>query len=302
MMKTRTAFTALGALALAAGSAPALAELPPPVRAMLDAAIASGSDADIAAVARAAKATNPDDAAQIDAIVSAHHLTRAEAVLEEKMQAGFFDGWRGSGELGGFLTTGNTDSTGLSAGLTVTKDGIKLRHKVRMAVDYQRSGGVTTRDQWLASYEPNFQLNDGFYLYGLSMYEKDRFQGFSDRITLSGGFGYRLLDTTRLTLDVKGGPAWRSTDWIGEPAANELQWLAGSDLVWHVSPGIDVTNSAQALWGPDNNSYSNTASLTAKISGALSARLSYGLRHETNPPPDAERTDTVTRATLVYGF
>jgi len=302
MMKTRTAFTALGALTLAGGASPALADLPPPVRAMLDAAIASGNDADIAAVARTAKTLHPEDATQIDAIVSAHGLTKAEAVLEEKMQAGFLDGWRGSGELGGFITTGNTDSSGLSAGLTVTKEGIRLRHNVRVAVDYQRSGGVTTRDNWLARYEPNFQLSDGFYLYGLTMYEKDRFQGFADRVTVSGGFGYQLFATPKATLDVKGGPAWRTTNWIGEPDSSELQWLGGADLVWHLTPAIDFTNNAQALWGPENNTYSNTASFTAKISRALSARLSYGVRHETNPPTDAERTDTVTRATLVYGF
>jgi len=293
---------AISAALMAACASPAMADLPAPVRAMLDSAIASGNDGDIAAVARVAKATNPEDAAEIDALVAAHQQAVAEAALARKREARFFDNWSGSGELGGFITTGNTDSTGLSAGLTVTRDGLQLRHKVRLAADYQRSEGLTTRNQWLASYEPNFQLSDGFYLYGLTMYEKDRFQGFEDRITLSGGFGYRVVNTSRLTLDVKGGPAWRGTNWIDAPNGSEIQGLAGSDLVWHVWPGVDFANNVQAVWGSDNSTFGNTASLTAKISGPISARLSYGLRHESNPPDGAENTDTITRATLVYGF
>ena len=49
---------AIAALCL---SAPAAASLPDPVRAMIDAAIATGNKDKIAAVVEAAKATNPDD-------------------------------------------------------------------------------------------------------------------------------------------------------------------------------------------------------------------------------------------------
>ena len=287
---------------LALGATPASADLPQPVRAMLNAAIAAGNEEDIAAVARTAKLTNPDDAAEIDGILDSHRQAITQATLERKRAARFFEQWRGSGELGGFLTTGSTDSAGLSAGLTVTKEGIRLRHKVRLSADYQRSDGVTTRDQWLASYEPNVQLSDGFYLFGLSMYEKDRFQGFSDRATLSGGFGYRVIGSPRLTIDIKGGPAWRGTDWIDQPDSSEVQGLAGSDLLWHISQGIDFSNNVQAVWGSENSTLANTAALTAKIGGPFSARLSYGLNHESNQPTGISTTDTITRATLVYGF
>jgi len=302
MTRFASTLAAPAAMMMAVGSSPALAELPAPVRAMLDAAIASGNEADISAIARVAKSTNPEDAGEIDALVGSYRQTIAEMALQQKREAGFLDGWRGSGELGGFVTSGNTQSTGLSAGLTINKDGIQFRHKVRATVDYQRSDGLTTRNQWLASYEPNFRLNDGFYLFGLFMFEKDRFQGFADRLTLSGGFGYRAIDAARLKLDVKGGPAWRGTDWIADPRTDELELLGGADLVWNIAPGIDFTNNAQAVWGSDNSTYSNTAAFTAKFSRALSGRLSYGLRHETNPPLASEKTDTVTRATIVYGF
>lgn len=42
--------------------------------------------------------------------------------------------------------------------------------------------------------------------------------------------------------------------------------------------------------------------LDAKISGALTARLSYSMQHESDPLPGREKLDTTSRATLVYGF
>ncbi len=49
-------------------SAPAHAELPDPVKAMIEAAIATGDKDKVATVVEFAKQTNPDDVAEIDAL------------------------------------------------------------------------------------------------------------------------------------------------------------------------------------------------------------------------------------------
>ncbi|MCW2364714.1 putative salt-induced outer membrane protein [Sphingobium sp. B7D2B] len=295
----------LGAMAMIASgvvAAPAAAELPPSVKAMLDAAIASGDAGALATVARFAKQTHPDNAAEIDEKMQAHKAA-IDAEREARLrQASFFHAWSGSGELGGFITTGNTESSGISAGLSLERRGIDWLHKFRANVDYQRSDGVTTRNQWLASYEPNFTLNDAIYAYGLATYEKDRFQGFSDRTTASGGVGVRLVRQADFSLDIKGGPAWRHTVGIDEPDTTELNTLAAADLRWQISRAFELKNNAQAVWSSGNSSYANTTGLTGKLNGSLSARLSYAVRHETSPPAGSEMTDTITRATLVYDF
>ena len=293
---------ALAAMMAATGAAPALAELPESVRAMMEAAIASGDKGAIDTVAKFARQTHPGYAQDIEAMVNAHMTAKQQEREAKIREAGIFNLWRGNIEAGGMISTGNTKATGLSAGFSLTKEGIDWRHKFRAIVDYQRTDGITTRNQWMASYEPNFTLNDAIYAYGLAMYEKDRFQGFSDRVTASGGVGVRLIRRPTLSLDLKGGPAWRQTNWLLESDDTELNTLAGADFFWRLSPGFEFKNAAQAIWGPDNSTYSNTAALTGKLTGKLSARLSYGLRHETDPQPGAEKTDTITRATLVYDF
>ncbi|MBU0556273.1 MAG: DUF481 domain-containing protein [Alphaproteobacteria bacterium] len=280
----------------------AQAELPPSLQAMLDAAIESGDAGALATVARFAKQTHPDHAREIDEKVNTHQAAVAAEREARLRNASFFRAWSGSGELGGFITTGNTDSSGISAGLALERRGIDWLHKFRANVDYQRSDGVTTRNQWMASYEPNFTLNESIYAYGLATYEKDRFQGFSDRTIASGGVGVRLVQEANVRLDVKGGPAWRRTVWIGEPDTTELNTLAAADLRWQLSRAFELKNNAQAVWSSGNSSYSNTTGLTGKLNGSLSARLSYAVRHETSPAEGAEMTDTITRATLVYDF
>lgn len=58
-----------------------------------------------------------------------------------------------------------------------------------------------SREQFLFAYEPNYRIGDRLYAYALGQYERDRFQGFSSRISASGGLGYRVSDTIKLTQD-----------------------------------------------------------------------------------------------------
>jgi len=46
----------------------------------------------------------------------------------------------------------------------------------------------------------------------------------------------------------------------------------------------------------------NTTALTLTIVDRLSARLSYEVRHDTDPGDDAKKTDTTAKASLVCGF
>src|SRR4051812_45736278 len=86
--------------------------IPPPVKAMLDAAIASGNDAEIAIVARYARTAAPQSADAITALVDSWHheqTAKHEAAIRD---AGPLDLWRGKAELGGYFTTGNTRDVG----------------------------------------------------------------------------------------------------------------------------------------------------------------------------------------------
>ena len=306
-------------VAVLAAGRPAQAELPEPVRAMIDAAIATGDPAKVRTVADLARATNPADGQEIDAILSQFEAEleerrTAEAKFKEEAirKAGLFDNWTGSGELGGFRATGNTSNTGITASLTLNRQGIDWRHRFLGRVDYQRNGGVTTREQFLARYEPNVNVSDNFYVYALAQYERDQFQGFDARYAISGGMGYQAIKSDELQLSLKAGPAYRVTEFVDGRNESRIAGLIGIDFDWSITERLKLTqdtnavaetgSSAVAIIDSRNTSVNVITGLDAAIAKKLKARLSYAVEYNSDPAPGAVQTDTLSRVTLIYDF
>lgn len=285
------------------------AELPEPVRELIDAAIATGDEAKVRTVIDLARTTNPDDASELDAILTSYEtdLAASQALAaaaeeEEIRSAGLFENWSGQGQLGAFRSTGNSSNTGVTAGLTLERVGIDWRHKLTGLADFQRTNGVTTREQFLAAYEANYDLNDRLFLYGLAQYERDVFQGFSARYSGSGGFGYRVIEEDDMQLSVKAGPAYRQTEFVDGASDSSLAGLGALDFDWQLSDNLKLTQDLAAFVQSGNSTYTSATGISAGLGGGLSASLSYTVEHDTNPPPGAVQTDTLSRVTLIYDF
>ncbi len=302
---TRALLFSIGVFALPTA---ALAEIPDPVRAMIDAAIATGDEATVRTVIDLAKSTNPDDGEELDAIF-ADYETSLAAIAEvegaakeaEIRSAGLFQNWSGKGELGAFNSTGNAENTGITASLALKREGVNWRHKLSGRADYQEANGITTREQFLAAYEANLKLSERLYAYGLVQYERDRFQGFAARYAASGGLGYDVL-VDGPTLSIKAGPAWRRTDLTDGTSTSSMAALAALDFDWQLAESIAFTQDASALIQSGSSTYISETGLQAGISDDLSVRLSYAFEVDTDPPPGAVNTDTLSRITIIYDF
>lgn len=298
---------------------PLRAELPPPVRAMIDAAIATGDETKVRTVVDLAKATNPGELEAIDAINAAFVASKAEEKrlaeaerIEAVRSAGMFDRWKGKGELGGSRTTGNSRDLGLAAALDVKREGIEWTHQLRARADYQRTNGVTSREKYFAAYEPRWQFRDDLFLYGLSQFERDTFSGFDARYALSAGVGYNAIRQPKLELSLKAGPALRRTDLTNGDSDTRIAGLVGLDFDWVIADGVKLTQdtnavaetggAAVAIFDSRNTTLSLVTGLEARITGKLSTRFSYQVDYQSDPPPGTVGTDTLSRVTLVYGF
>ncbi len=313
-MQNKTTLTAaFAATLLACQASPALAELPAPVRAMIEKAQQSDDIEAMEVVIDLADETFPGNSGELDAIMAAYR-TRVEAKLaveaadeaaaEEAAirNAGLFDNWSGRGELGAFNSTGNSSNTGITAALALTREGINWRHKLRARADYQRSNGVTTREQFLAAYEPNLKLSDRLYVYALAQYERDRFQGFSARYSASGGLGYDVIDSEDMTLSVQAGPAYRRTERINGTTDSSIAGLASADFDWQIAENIALTQDASAFMQSGNSTYTSATGIQAGIADNVKLRLSYTVEHDTQPPVGSDSTDTLSRVTIIYDF
>ena len=315
-MKSR-AFLAASLVLFAA--TPAMAEIPEPVRAMIDAALATGDESKVRTVIELAKTTNPDDTAELDSILAAFETDLAAAAAAEAAakeaeirSAGWLDGWSGKGELGAFQSTGNADNTGVTASLSLKKTGINSTHKLTGRADYQETEGTVTREQYFAAYEPNLKLNDRLFAYALAQYERDRFQGFSARYAVSGGLGYTIIDGDSIQLSAKAGSAYRVTEFVNGASESRIAGLLGIDFDWDITERMKLTHdtnavaetggSATIIVDGSNTSLNLATGLNAKISDRVSARVSYTIEYDSNPPVGAVQTDTLSRITLIYDF
>ena len=316
---SRLRLSALAILTVFAVATPVSAQLPDGARQMIDAALESGDDAKIATVLELARTTWPGDAGEIAEIESEWQAAKADraaaaAKAEEKAirSAGLFDRWSGEGELGGFQSSGNSDTVGLSAGLKLKREGIDWSHRLRARFDYQRQNRITSREQLLAAYEPRWQFGENVFVYGLAQYERDQIQGIDARYAVSGGLGHKVFDREGLSLSVKAGPAYRVTEYTDGRSESRLAGLAGFDFDWQIFERLTLTQDANAvaetggealvIVDGSNTTLNLITGLDFKVSDSLRARMSYQLDYDSNPPAGKVSTDTLTRATLIYGF
>lgn len=278
------------------------APIPLPIKAMLDAAMTSGNDGEVATVAKYARTAAPEAAAAIAACVDAWRKAQAakhEAALRD---AGPFDLWHGRAELGGYLSTGNTHDIGVSAALDLTRETLRWRHKIQLAADYKESAGIVSREHYLASYEPGFKFSPRGYVYGAVQYESDRFLGYMNRYSASVGAGFSAIKQPGMKLDLEVGPAYRDTDFTDGTVESSVAARGSLDFDWKLTKAISFSQDASAYVQHYNSTVSSTTSLNARLIGPLAAKLSYAVQYESMPPIGRVGTDTTGRASLVYGF
>jgi putative salt-induced outer membrane protein len=286
----------IGFVAIPAFAAP----IPAPVERMIDAV--AGNPDQLRVVADAARRANPDSAAEIDAKVAGINEARNQALQEKLATQGIFEGWTGQGEAGGFLSTGNTSNRGLAVGINTTKETRNWKHVVRGIVDYQEQQGFTSRERYFAGYEGNWKFTErGFVVMSLNA-EQDRFTGFTSRFSQGLGIGYRLVNSPVLTIALDGGPAVRQTRFTNGVNETSFAGRAALNGKWIINPRLTFTETATYYADEVNSSLLSLSQLTAKLNGRLSARASFQVNNEANPPPGRINTDTVTRATIVYSF
>ena len=276
--------------------------IPPAIKAMLDAAIASGNDAEIATVVKYARIADPKsgDAAQALAAAWANDRVREKNVVIE--QASFLDLWTGRVELGGTITTGNSDTFGASAIVDATREGLRWRQKFFVQADYSEALGVTTRRHALAQWQPNYKIDDRRYVAGTVLFETDPFLGYHERYSAAVGAGYRVIVKPNVTLALELGPAFRQTRFTDGREQASLASRGSVDFDWKLTPGILLSQDASMYLERYSSTISSTTAVTARVLGPLAASLSYNIQYESDPPVGRVTTDTIGRASLVYTF
>jgi len=276
--------------------------VPAPTEAMLRAA-ADKNDAVLVSTADIGKKAFPKSVQEIDTLVKQLRAAAEQRKQEKFRHLGLLHGWKGHGQVGGSVTSGNTRSTGLALALDFSRDGLKWTHAFNGSFDYQRDNGVETKSRGFASYQVNYRFNDRLYLLGLSSWECNRFSGFDNRATESLGFGYSLIKTPAMTLQLEGGPALRQTDFVTTGPRNTIAGRAAMNYAWSVLSNLKLSENMSYYNEDRDGTFTANTALTMGLIGSLSVQASYLAQYENTPTTTAlHHYNSTARTTLVYSF
>lgn len=221
--------------------------------------------------------------------------------------------WKGEGSFSAGLNTGNTETSDIGAGLKLARETQIWRHGFELTADYGTKDGVDTKNRLFFSGQSDRILNDAAFVFARVSHEVDEFSAFDSRSFIGAGAGWQIFDGPAATWSLEGGPGVKfdkikpitsGTPPVTVPGStNEsISFIAASKYAYVFNDAVKFGNDTSLLYADTSTQIGNKTSLTALLTKRLSARFSFEVRHETDPKPGFEPTDTATRMSLVYAL
>jgi putative salt-induced outer membrane protein len=222
--------------------------------------------------------------------------------------------WSGKTELGILSTTGNTESKAANTKLDLVHEGPKWRNTLGFAALYSEGEEFATAERYEARYQIDNKITDRFSWFGALRGEQDRYSAFAYQATASAGASYKFIEspTTQLTASLGAGYRRSKTQELVKSDAGEvLDRIEGeveTEPVVTLSSNYEhsftettrLTNKFLAESGSDNTALQNDIALAVTMTPSFALAVGFGVRYNSDPPPLAEATDTLTTVNLVY--
>ncbi len=211
-------------------------------------------------------------------------------------------GWFGSVGLGAVVTSGNSDTSNLSADATAKLEQEKWRHKLEAAATLSENNGDKTAERYLLGYKIDYKLDTKSYLFTALRAEFDKFSGYDEQLSGTVGYGFRVLDTAVNTLDLEIGVGMRQNKFDNGDTESENVARAALDYIHRFSETAEFRQGLLVLGGEDNTSVDSVTAIRANLVSSIALEAALKIKHNTDPVGDKKETDSITSVSLVYGF
>jgi putative salt-induced outer membrane protein len=228
-------------------------------------------------------------------------VTGLVAVAMSGMSSAALADWTSKAELGGSFASGNSENESANAALAVKYVVDKWQHTLGFAGNYGNDGETTTAQRWELRGQTQYDFTDRAYGFGAARYEDDRFSSYDYQASLSGGLGYKIINSDRTKFWVQGGPGYRFAE-LRDTGESEDGVIFRGDLGFdhQFTETTKLVERFLIETGSDNTYLQNDLGLEVTISGALALRLGYQVRYNTDVQPGIEKTDTLATVGLIY--
>lgn len=127
------------------------------------------------------------------------------AVLSLVTSANAEDGWKNESQVGVVTTSGNTETTTLSAAQSTKYEFTKNVFSITGSYLYQKSGAVISAKAWSLGVRYERELTERFSLFAAEMVQGDRFKDLRQSYNTDLGAKYSFMKTDTLTWFGEGG-------------------------------------------------------------------------------------------------
>jgi putative salt-induced outer membrane protein len=226
------------------------------------------------------------------------------------------DVWIGKGQFGFLSSHGNSDSESINGNIDMLRYDGQWKNEVYLGGLYGKNAGIVSAERWETRGQTNYTISGDLFAFGGLRYEHDLFDGFQYQASLTGGPGYKILDTadTKLTAQLGAGYRRLRPETITkEPDGTVISRVPGDasgDAIGTV--GIDFShaftkttvfsNKFLAEAGSSDTLLHDDIALTVKMSDRLALSVGYGITDNTKPPAPLKKLDTVATVNLVFAF
>ncbi len=213
----------------------------------------------------------------------------------------------GEAELGYIATSGNSESQNTNARLKLVKETASWVYEGNFtaigSVSEDSDGNdETTAEKYTAGLKADKKLDERSYLYGLSTWEKDRFNGYDYQATFGVGYGYKLIDDEERTLALEIGPGYRINELESSDSEDETTLRLGETYSWKFSKTGEFNQYLTVETGDESTITKLGASVTSTLTDKLNLKVGIDATNNSDAPDGTEDTDTSTYVTLGYSF
>jgi len=219
-------------------------------------------------------------------------------------------GWKGTGEAGILINSGNSDTENINVGLGFEKAGPLWSHTFGLGITKSTSDDVDTANSNTFAYLAKRSLSERSFIFAGLNYLDDDFDGFTEQKGASIGYGYHVIASDKVTFDLGIGIGYRDTSEaiLIDDIEVEGKDLSGETLVGLMTYRNKITDNTEFYDtlrlepGSENTFMENEIGLLVNMNEAYALKASILTRRNSDPAPDAEKTDTITSFNLVYNF
>lgn len=215
------------------------------------------------------------------------------------------------GEFGLIITTGNTEATSLSAGLSGTQELVDWSNEYKFDALYkqdkvQRGDNKvteTTAQKYFLSGQANYKLtqeNQRLFVFG--SYEDDRFSDFKYQSTVALGWNQQVFSNETSNFSYSIGPGYSFSENQEGKNLDSVILRAALQYSLKLSDSAKITQSLSSELGGDNTKSRSVTAVFATLKDALSMKVSLKLDHNSDVEGNSKKLDTETAVTLVYTF